>query len=203
MMASGYAVLPDLAVDAVAHALRTGKRRLPEVVDLEPELAVPAATFVTLERDGELLGCIGSLTPDLPLGLSVAHHALGAAFDDPRLPPVTAADFASMSVKVSVLSEPEQLPVDSFDVLVQHLGPTDSAQVGHPEPVGVIIERGNNRATFLPAVWEKIADVDGFLDALWVKAGLPPRWWDAHVLVSTYTTVELTDRGPRAPLGAG
>jgi AmmeMemoRadiSam system protein A len=192
-MTSADERLPLLAVDAIAHALRTGERRVPEPSELGPELTRPAATFVTLERDGELLGCIGSLIADLPLGVSVAQHALSAAFDDPRLPPVTPDDFPWMTVKVSVLSEPQPLTVASYEALARTLAATRS---------GVVVERGRRRATFLPAVWAKLPDVDSFLDSLWAKAGLPPRLWDARVLVSTYTTEELIDPAPRAPLSS-
>jgi len=57
-----------------------------------PWLRQNGATFITLTRDGELRGCIGSLQAARPLGDDVAENALGAAFRDPRFPPVTAAE---------------------------------------------------------------------------------------------------------------
>jgi uncharacterized protein len=185
--------LPAIALDAVGHALRTGDRRLPALAELEPELAEPGAAFVTLERDDELLGCIGSLAPERPLGIGVAHNALAAAFDDPRLPPVVADDYPVMRVTVSVLSEPAPLDVSSRAELEARVTPGVD---------GVVIERGRNHATFLPTVWEKLPFAALFLDALWSKAGLDPGVWDARVRVSTYTTTELFDPGPRAPLDA-
>jgi uncharacterized protein len=191
---SALECLPGLAVETVARALLTGRRELPALTELDPELAKPAATFVTLEHEDRLLGCIGTLAPEQPLGLSVAHCALAAAFDDPRLPPLTFDDFPVMSVKVSVLSAPRRRDVRSREHLVAVLDRgTD----------GVIVERGPRRATFLPAVWESLPDADDFLDGLWAKAGLARRVWDARVRVSTYTTVELIDRGPRHPLDPG
>jgi uncharacterized protein len=183
--------LPALAVDTVARALLTGRRELPALTDLDQELARPAPTFVTLEREDRLLGCIGTLTAERPLGISVAHCALGAAFDDPRLPPLTFDDFPVMSVKVSILSEPRRRDVVSREQLLAML---------ERDSDGVIVERGRRRATFLPAVWATLPDADDFLDGLWAKAGLARRVWDARVHVSTFTTVELIDRGPRAPL---
>src|SRR5262245_38764433 len=81
--------LPGIALAAIAHPLRTGERRLPDVAELPNALVAEGASFVTLERDGDLLGCIGALEPKEPLGIDVARHGLGAAFDDPRLPPCT------------------------------------------------------------------------------------------------------------------
>ena len=93
-----------------------------------------------------------------------------------------------MRVKVSVLSEPQPLAVASRAELVDAL---------EPGVTGVIVTRDRYRATFLPAVWAKLSDPDEFLDALWAKAGLRARVWDARVRVATYTTVELVDPGPR------
>jgi AmmeMemoRadiSam system protein A len=183
--------LTDLALEAIAETLRTGRRCLPHPGTLPPDLARPGATFVTLERDGALLGCIGSLTHDQPLGVNVARNAIAAAFDDPRLPPISAAGYRTMDLKVSVLSHPHPLAVTSRDELAAALrAGTD----------GVIVELHRNRATFLPAVWAKLPKPDAFLDALWDKAGIGPRVWDAHLRVSTYTTEELVDRGPRAAI---
>ena len=61
---------------------------------------------------------------------------------------------------------------------------------------------GAGAATFLPSVWEMLPDPEAFLTALWRKAGLAPRLWDAHVRVLTYTTIELVDPGPRSLAGA-
>jgi AmmeMemoRadiSam system protein A len=183
--------LPEIAVDAIAHTLCTGRRRLPARADLCPELGRPGAAFVTLERGEMLLGCIGTLTAERPLGISVAHSAIAAAFDDPRLPAVDADDFPVMRVKVSVLAEPRPLAVASRAELVDAL---------EPGVTGVVVTRDRRRATFLPAVWAKLLDPDDFLDALWAKAGLRARVWDARVRVATYTTVELVDPGPRPQL---
>jgi AmmeMemoRadiSam system protein A len=190
---SALASLPTIAVDAIAHTLCTGRRRVHAPADLPPELARPGAAFVTLERGDALLGCIGTLTPDKPLGSSVAHSAIAAAFDDPRMPAVGPDDFPVMRVKVSVLSDPEPLAVGSRAALVTAL---------EPGTTGVVVERDRRRATFLPAVWAKLPDPDDFLDALWTKAGLRARVWDARVRVATYTTVELVDPGPRPRLEA-
>jgi AmmeMemoRadiSam system protein A len=181
--------LPGLAVDAIAHTLRTAERVLPDVRALPPELARLGAVFVTLERDRDLLGCIGTLSEDEPIGVVAARCGINAAFDDPRLPPITAADYAAMDVEVSVLSPLERLPVDSYGELADRLLPGID---------GVLVERKNHRATFLPAVWAKVEDPLKFLDALWHKAALVPGQWDRHVRIWTYTTIEVVDRGPRA-----
>jgi AmmeMemoRadiSam system protein A len=188
--------LCSIALDAIATALTTGRRRLPALDDCPAGLRTPGASFVTLERNGRLLGCVGTLEAVRPLAVDVAEHALAAAFDDPRLPPVTRADYPEMAVKVSVLSRLEPVVACSYDELRSLVRPgTDG--------ISITSERTRNfaaRATLLPSVWPKVRDVDEFLDALWSKAGLPPRAWPPGLVVSRYTTAETCDPGPRAAL---
>ena len=189
-------VICDIAVDAIAIALEEGARRLPDLGPLAASdawLAEPGASFVTLERDQRLLGCVGSLEAHQPLGRDVAEHAVAAAFDDPRVPPLTGDDFEVMSVKVSVLSASTAVPARSHSELRARVRPGID---------GVTVSSGRSQATFLPSVWPKISDVDEFLDALWLKARLRPRTWFPETVVHTYTTREWTDPGPRATAGS-
>ena len=177
-----------IAVDAIAQTMCEGTRVVPDIDALDDDLRAPGTTFVTLERDERLLGCVGALEPRAPLAIDVADHARAAAFDDPRVPPITVDDFEAMSVKVSVLSPSAPLPVRTATALRATL---------RPGVDGVTIEDGTRRATFLPSVWTKVTDVDDFLGALWLKAGLRPGTWPDGLRVSRYTTVEYTDPGPR------
>ena len=95
-----------IAADAIGRVRSSRARVDPPEPDVGDDLALAqaAATFVTLERGEALLGCIGTLEAAESLAASVARNACKAAFADPRLPPVTAADFAVMTIKVSVLS---------------------------------------------------------------------------------------------------
>ena len=128
-----------------------------------PWLRQNAATFVTLTRDGALRGCIGSLQAARPLGDDVAENAVGAAFRDPRFPAVSAAEWPSVRVEVSLLSTPKPLRfADEADLFAQ-------LRVGED---GVILEADGRRATFLPQVWEGIPDKREFLRELARKAGL-------------------------------
>ena len=180
-----------IAVDVIAIALTEGERRVPALAGLPPELVAPGATFVTLERDGDLLGCVGALEARQPLAVDVAEHALAAAFDDPRLPALTRSDFPEMSVKVSVLSPSARMGAGSYD---------DVRSSVRPEIDGLTIEVGPRRATLLPSVWPKVRDADEFLGALWSKAGLRPGSWPRGIVVSRYTTTEESDPGPRPAL---
>lgn len=180
--------LCDIAIAAIERALRDGERTTPAPETLPPALTVPGVSFVTLERDGRLLGCVGGLEARHPLAFDVAEHAVAAAFDDPRLPAISVDDFEVMSVKVSVLSRSTPIAARSFAELRDALNPNVD---------GVTITTGNRRATFLPSVWEKVPARDEFLDALWLKAGLRPRTWPHGLRASRYTAAEHCDAGPR------
>jgi len=180
--------LCEIAVTAIEIALVEHVRRRPPLGGLDPTLTEPGASFVTLERDGQLLGCIGALQPRQPLAWDVAEHAIGAAFDDPRLPALTDDDFPEMSVKVSVLSPSVRVPAASFAEL---------RDVIEPGIDGLTVEAGPHRATLLPSVWPKVRDRDEFLSMLWSKAGLRPGVWPHRIIVTRYRTDEEHDPGPR------
>jgi uncharacterized protein len=179
-----------VAADAIREMLLTVSSTVPDEATFDPMLRAPAPTFVTLERDGALLGCIGSLEAVRPLVADVAHNAVAAGFSDPRLPPVTADDYAAMSIEVSVLSALTRVAASSIDELARNLVPgVHGVVVGTPEA----------RVTLLPAVWRHFGDdVDGFLDALWRKAGWERGTWPWGARCSRYTADKLVDRGPRA-----
>ena len=73
---------------------------------VKPWLAEPGASFVTLTRQGELRGCIGTLEAHRPLGIDVRENAVAAAFRDPRFMPLSRAEFDDIRVEVSLLSPP-------------------------------------------------------------------------------------------------
>ena len=133
-------------------------------LDSAPWMQQAAATFVTITRNGQLRGCIGSLEPARALGDDVAQNALGAAFRDPRFSPMTQAEWPQCRLEVSLLSAPKPLRfADEVDLVSQIEAGMD----------GLILEADGRRATFLPQVWEDIGDKRAFLAHLLRKAGLP------------------------------
>lgn len=147
------------------------------------ELRGPAATFVTLRREGQLHGCIGTLVPRESLVESVANNACSAAFRDPRdlgPRPRSAKDF---DVHVSILSPMEPLRFSSEQELLEQI---------RPGVDGLLLEEGFSRGTFLPSVWEQIPERDDFLAHLKMKAGLPPTYWSDTLRVSRYTAESVS-----------
>jgi AmmeMemoRadiSam system protein A len=179
--------LPRLARDAVEAAL-SGRRGTALPPDGSP-LWAPGASFVTLERSGVLRGCVGTVVARRPLCLDVAGNAESAA-RDPRLPPVTLDEVPHLDVKVSVLSDLEPVAVAGSEELAAAL---------RPGLDGVLLDDGERRATFLPAVWRKVDDPERFIAALLRKGG----WsgWPAGVRVCRYTCAEYADREPEPASG--
>jgi len=172
------AQLLDLAREAVLCA--ASEEELPEL-DLEAlprGLRRTGASFVTLTKDGRLRGCIGSLEARRPLAVDVQQNALGAAVRDPRFPCVRPGEVEAITVEISVLSSPEPLSYDGLEDLCDKL---------RPGVDGVVIERGWQRATFLPQVWDKLPEARQFLHRLCMKAGLAPSaFGSGEVDVYTY-----------------
>lgn len=174
--------LRDLARTSIEYGLQADRPIGVELEEWPESLREKRATFVTLEIDERLRGCIGALEPSRPLVRDVAANAFAAAFRDPRFPPVTTFDFPDLSIHVSVLSPVEALEVQSEADLMEQLRPGID---------GLIFEEGGRRGTFLPAVWRSLPDARDFLAQLKAKAGFPADYWSESVRTYRYTTEEF------------
>jgi uncharacterized protein len=144
----------------------------------------PGACFVTLTRNGELRGCIGTLEAHRTLLADVRANAAAAAFRDPRFTPLAREELDGIRVEVSLLSALEPLAFsDENDALAQL----------RPGIDGLVFAYGYHRSTFLPQVWEQFRDPREFLGHLRYKAGLPPDFWDPAVKLSRYTVAKWAE----------
>ncbi|WP_456376610.1 AmmeMemoRadiSam system protein A [Thiolapillus sp.] len=155
-----------------------------EPADFEPELQAQRATFVTLNKHGELRGCIGHLEAIQPLIKDVADNAFSAAFQDQRFPPLNKSEFDQIEIHISVLSPPEPLSFVSEQDLLQQIRPGID---------GLILQDGYYRGTFLPSVWEQLPTREEFLAHLKIKAGLPANYWSDSLQVSRYTAESFSE----------
>ncbi len=152
---------------------------------LSPALREEGASFVTLTEGGELRGCIGALEAYQPLALDVREHAIAAAMDDPRFPPVQPAELPRLHIEISRLTSPQPL---------HYTQPTDLTKLLHPHVDGVILREGFRRATFLPQVWRQIPDPEDFLSLLCRKMGSPADLWRKKILdVALYQVEEFEE----------
>jgi len=112
------------------------------------------AVFITIERDGRILGCRGSLFPlERSLEMEVVREAMAAAGHDPRYRPLQATDLAHFLVTVTVVQD-MQLIED-----VEDLTPRQ----------GLVLKCGDKTGVVLP--WEG-KDPKVRLDWAYKKAGV-------------------------------
>lgn len=161
-----------------------GENLLPlDLREYPPEFAEPGATFVTLTSLGQLRGCIGALEAYQPLAEDVREHAVAAALQDYRFPPVHSSELAGIEIEISRLTKPQLLDYTTPQDLISNL---------RPGVDGVILKDGFRRATFLPQVWEKLPDPVEFLGNLCYKMGAEfDLWQHKHLEVFTYQVEEF------------
>ncbi len=175
-----------VARESIRMRLLDNRLRLTREDFPEDKFWEPRGVFVTLTKDGELRGCIGTILPVSPLVEAVAANAIAAAFEDPRFEPVEESEFAKLRIEISLLTVPAELLSTSLEDLRNQLATT------HP---GVILRRSGYQATFLPQVWDELPDVDRFLEQLCWKAGLPTTALSEPGLqVFTYTVEAFSEQ---------
>ena len=136
-------------------------------------------SFVTLRRQKQLRGCCGTVTATRSLYDDVWQNAWAAAFADPRFSPLAADEWPEINVHLSVLSPLEIMHVANEQELIAQLRPNID---------GLLLERDDSRATFLPDVWEQVPDPVDFVRHLKQKAGWPAAGWSWQIKVWRYTT---------------
>ncbi|MES2047380.1 MAG: AmmeMemoRadiSam system protein B [Pseudomonadota bacterium] len=149
-----------------------------------PTLAKPGACFVTLKLDGLLRGCIGTLEPHRSLLEDVKENAIAAALRDPRFLPLGAEELNRIKIEVSLLSTPQPL---------KFTDQTDALRQLRPHVDGVILMSSGHRSTFLPQVWEQLADPAEFMDHLKLKAGLAREAWPPDLQLYRYEVQKWTE----------
>jgi len=177
--------LLEIARDAIKEEL-TGKKVLNEeaLVKAHPELAKKWATFVTLEKDQRLRGCIGSLVSHRSLLEDIISNAKSAAFRDPRFDPLKEVEFDKLSVEVSLLTEPKKLEYKDKEDLRAKI------KVGID---GIVLKADGRQATFLPQVWEQLGDFDQFFLHLCQKAALHGGCLELHPDIYTYQVEKIKE----------
>jgi len=135
-------------------------------------------TFVTLNIDGGLRGCIGNISDSDSVKDGVRKNAANSAFHDPRFPALSKDELKKIKIEISILSEPKPLKYkDGADL-------TKKLKVNVD---GVILRKGMAGATFLPQVWKQLPKPEEFLAHLCMKAGLPADAWQNRDLeILTY-----------------
>jgi AmmeMemoRadiSam system protein A len=147
-----------------------------------PELNQQKATFVTLNMDNNLRGCIGSIIAHRTFLEDLIENAKSAAFGDPRFLPLSKEEFEKIDIEISILTEPQEITYDSIDDL------KNKVEVGID---GIIIIKGDFQSTFLPQVWEQLPTFDSFFEHLCQKAGMHQNCLDYNPIVYKYQVEKI------------
>lgn len=161
-------------------------------ISVAHELLAKGAAFVTLQKNGKLRGCIGSIVAHQALIEDISQNAQKAAFHDPRFPGLTLDEInaGNIHIHISVLSPQTPMTFASEADLL--------AQI-RPHRDGLVLQDKGQRGVFLPSVWEQLPDTKTFFNHLKRKAGLPESHWSDTVQVWRYVTEEV--RSENLPVG--
>ncbi len=171
--------LLEIAHASIRQGLDHGRPLSLRAKDFPEPLRAVRASFVTLERQGALRGCIGHLEATGPLVQDVAENAFAAAFRDPRFPPLAESELAGLALHISVLTPATAIEFESERDLIDQLRPGID---------GLILQEGAARGTFLPSVWDSLPQPSQFLAQLKRKAGLPSDHWSDRIRIFRYQT---------------
>jgi len=109
-----------------------------DVPDNLPEemLSNRAGVFVSIKKDGQLRGCIGTIIPTKKsIAEEIIHNAISSGTRDPRFYPVEEDELGKLIYSVDVLKEPEPIKsMDELDVI----------------KYGVIVKAGSRSGLLLP-----------------------------------------------------
>lgn len=169
--------LLEIARASVEKSVRTGKAYdASPGTEKHPALLEERGAFVTLNKGGQLRGCIGYVFPIEPLCVTVRDVAMAAALRDRRFDPVSKDELADIEYEISVLS-PLRLMTDPNEI-----------QIGKH---GLLVKKGSSEGLLLPQVagtraWDRVT----FLEQTCWKAGLPPDTWkDGETDVYMFTAL--------------
>jgi AmmeMemoRadiSam system protein B/AmmeMemoRadiSam system protein A len=139
------------------------ENKVPEYKPESANLLQNCGAFVTLNKQGQLRGCIGFIEPVLPLYQAVMQASIYAACRDSRFLPVSQDELDDLEVEISVLSPLKKIINPNLVTVGKH---------------GLVIEKEGKRGLLLPQVavehnWTQ----ETFLERVCLKAGLPKNAW--------------------------
>ncbi|MBT4934882.1 MAG: AmmeMemoRadiSam system protein B [Rhodospirillaceae bacterium] len=172
-----------LASDSINHGLADGTPAPINLVDFPAAITAPGASFVTLKKNGQLRGCIGSAQAHRPLVTDVTDNAFASAFRDHRFSPLMVDELVGLELSISVLSPSSPMSITSEKDLLKQL---------RPQIDGLIIEDKGMRALFLPSVWRQLPQPEQFLGHLKAKAGMARGHWSPTFKAWRFIAAEIS-----------
>ena len=158
---SYYPVDPyvELAKETIDEYIKTGK-----VIDIPSDLPeeltnTQQATFVSIHKNNDLRGCIGTIYPTREnTAKEIISNAISASTRDPRFNPITEDELDSLEINVDVLTLPERI---------------EDKSLLDPKKYGVIVSTDTKRGVLLPDL-EGVDSVEQQILIAKNKAGILP-----------------------------
>ncbi len=126
-------------------------------IDIEFMTERKAAAFVSINKEGMLRGCMGTMEPVMEnLAWEIIKNAISAASNDPRFPPVMPHELERLDIKVDVLGNLEMVESES------ELNETE---------YGVVIVSKDKKGVLLPNL-EGVDSVEMQISIVKKKAGM-------------------------------
>jgi len=130
--------LPELAKLSVETYIKEKKIIEPPVGLPEEFLRKKSGVFVTIEKEGDLRGCIGTYLPiHKNIAEEIIHNAIAAATEDYRFDPIRKEELPHLTYTVYILSEPE---------LIKDIKELD------PPKYGIIVKTATKCGLLLPGL---------------------------------------------------
>jgi AmmeMemoRadiSam system protein A len=182
--------LVSLGKKVIETFVREGKIIEPPQDLPEEFLKRKAGTFVTIEKNGELRGCIGTYLPTKEnIAKEVIQNAVAAATEDWRFGPVEKEELPYLSYTVYILSEPElvkdisELDPKKYGIIVKNVPIS---------PSGDVVFNGH----FVPKTGLLLPDLEGVdtiekqISIACQKAGINPQ--REKILIYKFTVEKFT-----------
>ena len=168
-----------LARQAIEKYLSENRRLKAEEAHVPARFEEDRGVFVTLNKHGDLRGCIGYPYPVFKLKDAIIDAAISAAVSDPRFPPVTKEEFEDIVIELTILTTPQVLKAAKPKDLPKQI------EIGRH---GLIVKKGMYQGLLLPQVATEYEwSAEEFLCQTCWKAGLPQdAWLDKDTEVSTF-----------------
>lgn len=148
----------ELAKTTIEEYVKTGKVS-PIPKEIPDDMKKSAGVFVSIKKEGQLRGCIGTLLPASEnIYTEIVRNAIASATRDPRFPPIHESELSDLEYSVDILSPPE--PIKSLDEL-------------NPKKYGVVVVKGWQKGLLLPDI-EGVNTVGEQLRIAKLKAGIDP-----------------------------
>lgn len=176
-----------LAKQAVENYIKKGK-----IIDLPADLPKEISTkkegaFVTIEKGGDLRGCIGTYLPTRKnIAEEIIHNAISAATEDYRFGLIKEEELPKLSYTVYILSEPKlvkdlkELNPKKYGVIVKTAPLSPSRPMGEArlkEAAGDVVFNGHfvaKTGLLLPDL-EGVDTIEKQIYIACQKAGIDPR----------------------------